>query len=90
MLGLGPLILAPVSETFGRRPQIVICTAVICLLFLGMSLAPNLACLAVCRFLQGTAACIEGPTAAGVVVSCDASARKAPAMSLFVLRVFPP
>lgn len=26
MLGIGPLVLAPVSETFGRRPQIVICT----------------------------------------------------------------
>lgn len=26
MLGIGPLVLAPVSETFGRRPQITICT----------------------------------------------------------------
>lgn len=26
MLGIGPLVLAPVSETFGRRPQIVVCT----------------------------------------------------------------
>ncbi|GAA5896447.1 hypothetical protein JCM8208_001877 [Rhodotorula glutinis] len=29
MLGIGPLVLAPVSETFGRRPQIVICTFIV-------------------------------------------------------------
>ncbi|GAA5848440.1 hypothetical protein JCM8547_004514 [Rhodosporidiobolus lusitaniae] len=88
MLGLGPLILAPVSETFGRRPQIVICSFIITVLFLGMALAPNFACLAICRWIQGTAACIEGPTAAGVVADLFEKRRRGPQMSLFVLTIF--
>jgi MFS family permease len=125
MLALGPLVLAPVSETFGRRPQIIVCTAMyvsllfllpfffsfvvtpqrrtrrlhatsdlfssrhsITVLFLGMSLAPNLACLAVCRLVQGAASSIEGPTAAGVVADLYRKTDRAPAMSIFVLGVF--
>ncbi|GAA5968052.1 hypothetical protein JCM11641_003713 [Rhodosporidiobolus odoratus] len=88
MLGLGPLILAPVSETFGRRPQIVICLFVITVLFIGQALAPNVACLAVLRFIQGTCASIEGPVAAGVVADLWPKRVRGPAMSLFVLTVF--
>ncbi|GAA6004571.1 hypothetical protein JCM10207_000941 [Rhodosporidiobolus poonsookiae] len=88
MLGIGPLILAPVSETFGRRPQIVICLFVITVLFVGMALAPNIACLSVLRFIQGTAASIEGPVAAGVVADLWPKRTRGPAMSVFVLTVF--
>lgn len=41
MLGIGPLVLAPVSETFGRRWMLVSLTFLICLLFLPQALAPN-------------------------------------------------
>ncbi|KWU46452.1 MFS general substrate transporter [Rhodotorula sp. JG-1b] len=88
MLGIGPLVLAPVSETFGRRPQIVVCTFIIMLLFLGQALAPNVYSLIFCRWIQGTAACIEGPTAAGVVADLWPKRTRGPAMSLFVLTVF--
>ncbi|GAA5868942.1 hypothetical protein JCM3774_006798 [Rhodotorula dairenensis] len=88
MLGIGPLVLAPVSETFGRRPQIVVCTFVIMLLFLGQALAPNVYSLIFCRWIQGTAACIEGPTAAGVVADLWPKRTRGPAMGLFVLTVF--
>ncbi|GAA6042758.1 hypothetical protein JCM8097_007461 [Rhodosporidiobolus ruineniae] len=88
MLGIGPLILAPVSETFGRRPQIVICTAIITILFIGMALAPNIACLSILRLIQGTAASVEGPVAAGVVADLWPKRVRGPAMGLFVLTVF--
>ncbi|BGP37884.1 hypothetical protein JCM10450v2_001820 [Rhodotorula kratochvilovae] len=88
MLGIGPLVLAPVSETFGRRPQIVICTFIIMVLFLGQSLAPNVYSLIFCRLIQGTAASIEGPVAAGVVADLWPKRTRGPAMGIFVLCVF--
>ncbi|BGO89528.1 hypothetical protein NBRC10512_003989 [Rhodotorula toruloides] len=88
MLGIGPLVLAPVSEATGRRPQIVICTFVIAVLFLGQALSPNVYSLIFCRWVQGTAACIEGATAAGVVADLWPKRTRGPAMGLFVLTVF--
>ncbi|GAA6024106.1 hypothetical protein JCM11491_005995 [Sporobolomyces phaffii] len=88
MLGIGPLILAPVSETFGRRPQLVICTFIIMLLFLPMALAPNIYALIFSRLVQGTAACIEGPTAAGVVADLFPKINRGIPMGFFVLTVF--
>ncbi|GJN88631.1 hypothetical protein Rhopal_001597-T1 [Rhodotorula paludigena] len=88
MLGIGPLVLAPISETFGRRPQIWICTFVIMVLFLGQALAPNIYSLVFCRLIQGTAASIEGPVAAGVVADLWPKKTRGPAMGIFVLTVF--
>ncbi|GAA5945293.1 hypothetical protein JCM1841_002722 [Sporobolomyces salmonicolor] len=88
MLGIGPLILAPVSETFGRRPQLVICTFIIMVLFLGMALAPNIYSLVFTRLIQGTAACIEGPTAAGVIADLWPKNVRGIPMGFFVLSVF--
>lgn len=67
MLGIGPLVLAPISETFGRRWMLVSLTLVICLLFLPQALAPNVEAIIITRLFQGICACIEGPVAAGVV-----------------------
>lgn len=88
MLGIGPLILAPVSETFGRRPQLVICTFIIMLLFIPMALAPNVYALIFSRLVQGTCACIEGPTAAGVVADLFPKINRGIPMGFFVLTVF--
>ncbi|GAA5837618.1 hypothetical protein JCM9279_006807 [Rhodotorula babjevae] len=88
MLGIGPLVLAPVSETFGRRPQIVICTFIILVLFLGQALAPNIYSLIFCRLIQGVAASVEGPVAAGVVADLWPKRIRGPAMGIFVLCVF--
>ncbi|GAA5828309.1 hypothetical protein JCM5353_003296 [Sporobolomyces roseus] len=88
MLGIGPLILAPVSETFGRRPQLIICTFIIMLLFIPMALAPNIYALIFSRLVQGTAACIEGPTAAGIVADLWPKVNRGIPMGFFVLTVF--
>ncbi|GAA6061662.1 hypothetical protein JCM10212_000845 [Sporobolomyces blumeae] len=88
MLGIGPLILAPISETFGRRPQLVYCSFIILVLFIPMALAPNVYALIFSRLVQGTAACIEGPTSAGIVADIWPKVHRGIPMGLFVLIVF--
>lgn len=53
MLGVGPLFLAPMSETFGRRTIYLICLAVFSLLQIPCALAPNLATFVTFRTLSG-------------------------------------
>jgi len=53
MLGLGPLLLAPLSETFGRRKLYVICFSMFTLLQIPTALAPNIATLIAMRTISG-------------------------------------
>ena len=52
-LGTGPLFLAPMSETFGRRPLFVLCLAVFTLLQIPIALSPNVATFISMRALSG-------------------------------------
>ena len=53
MLGIGPLILAPLSETFGRRALYLSCFSIFSLLQIPSALAPNIETLIVVRTLSG-------------------------------------
>ena len=53
MLGVGPLILAPLSETFGRRKLYLICFTIFTLLQIPTALSPNVATLVAVRTLSG-------------------------------------
>lgn len=53
MLGLGPLFLAPLSETFGRRPLYLVCFTVFALLQIPSALSPNIATLIAMRTIAG-------------------------------------
>ncbi|KAK5167645.1 uncharacterized protein LTR77_007344 [Saxophila tyrrhenica] len=53
MLGIGPLILAPLSETFGRRSLYLICFSMFTLLQIPSALTPNIEFLIVVRTLAG-------------------------------------
>ncbi|KAF2720382.1 MFS general substrate transporter [Polychaeton citri CBS 116435] len=53
MLGVGPLFLAPLSETFGRRPLYLICFSIFALLQIPSALAPNIGTLIAMRTLSG-------------------------------------
>jgi len=53
MLGIGPLILAPLSETFGRRKLYMVCFSIFTLLHIPMALAPNVAVLITARTIAG-------------------------------------
>lgn len=53
MLGLGPLLLAPLSETFGRRKLYLVCFTLFALLQIPSALSPNIATLIAMRTLSG-------------------------------------
>ncbi|KAK5119128.1 hypothetical protein LTR62_000339 [Meristemomyces frigidus] len=53
MLGVGPLILAPLSETFGRRIVYLVCFSIFSLLQIPSALAPNIGTLIAVRTLSG-------------------------------------
>ena len=52
-LGLGPLFLAPLSETFGRRSLYLICFSVFALLQVPTALSPNVETLIAVRTISG-------------------------------------
>ncbi|KAL8276324.1 hypothetical protein RQP46_011290 [Phenoliferia psychrophenolica] len=72
----------------GIRPSDVVQCLWICILFLPQALAPNVASIIATRFFQGTAACIEGPIAAGVVADLWRKENRGPGMATFVLTIF--
>lgn len=51
--GLGPLILAPLSETFGRRKLYLVCFGAFGVLQIPTALSPNIAFLIVVRTVSG-------------------------------------
>ena len=53
MIGVGPCLLAPLSETFGRKPLYLICFTIFALLQIPTALAPNLPLLITARTLAG-------------------------------------
>ncbi|KAG2161614.1 MFS general substrate transporter [Aureobasidium pullulans] len=53
MLGIGPLILAPLSETFGRRNVYIYCYSAFSILQIPAALAPNIATLLAVRTISG-------------------------------------
>jgi multidrug resistance protein len=53
MLGIGPLLLAPLSETFGRRNIYLTCFAIFTVLQIPAALAPNIAFLITVRSIAG-------------------------------------
>jgi MFS family permease len=52
-LGIGPLFLAPLSETFGRRRLYLICFGIFALLQIPTALSPNVAFLITIRTISG-------------------------------------
>ncbi|GME22245.1 mfs general substrate transporter [Neofusicoccum parvum] len=53
MLGIGPLVLAPLSETFGRRKLYLSCFAVFTLLQIPTAFSPNIAVMITLRTISG-------------------------------------
>ncbi|KAF7183310.1 hypothetical protein CNMCM7691_003223 [Aspergillus felis] len=68
-LAFGPMVSAPLSETYGRRFIYVFITPLALLFILGAGFAKNLATLAVCRVLAGIP--ISAPLAVGAGTIMD-------------------
>ncbi|KAL4781126.1 major facilitator superfamily domain-containing protein [Aspergillus varians] len=52
---VGPVLLAPLSEYFGRQPVYLVSWFLVCLFQLPLALSPNIGTMIVCRFLAGFA-----------------------------------
>lgn len=66
-LGLGPLFLAPCSELYGRRIVFLTAFFIFTILNAGCAVAPNMAALALLRFLTGMAGSAGPGLGAGIV-----------------------
>ncbi|KAF8420224.1 major facilitator superfamily domain-containing protein [Tirmania nivea] len=66
-LGLGPMLLAPLSEFFGRRPVYLVSFTAFIVLLIPCALAPSIAVLLVFRFLSGFAGSAFLSVAGGTV-----------------------
>ncbi|KAL3456047.1 major facilitator superfamily domain-containing protein [Aspergillus heterothallicus] len=52
---IGPVLLAPLSEHYGRQPVYLVSWFLMCLFQLPLALAPNIGTMIVCRFIAGFA-----------------------------------
>ncbi|ORX34977.1 major facilitator superfamily domain-containing protein [Kockovaella imperatae] len=84
---LGPLVLAPITEEYGRYWAYVGAVAVYTLLHLTQSLAQNTATVLVGRFLMGLAGCIGSTVVAGTVSDLYMPEERGAPMALFTLCV---
>ncbi|CAO1615861.1 unnamed protein product [Sympodiomycopsis kandeliae] len=84
-LGLGPLVLAPISELRGRQP-VYISTAVLFLIFnVATALAPNYAALLVLRFIAGATGSTGPSLGGGTIGDMFGVADRARAQALYGL-----
>ena len=87
-LALGPIISAPISETFGRRAVYLYTFPPSLLFTLGAGFSPNFGTLLVCRFLAGAIG--AGPLAVGAGTNSDLwpPINRAAASAVFLLAPF--
>ncbi|KWU42925.1 MFS general substrate transporter, partial [Rhodotorula sp. JG-1b] len=84
----GPLLWAPLSEMFGRRPIFILTLAVFVLFQIGCALAQNIWTLVICRFFAAVFASSPLVNCGGVIADMWDPIRRGDAMSLFSASVF--
>ena len=87
-LGFGPVIAAPLSETYGRRVVYLVSLPASLLFTLGAGLAQSFGTLLVCRFLAGTLGSPCLAVAAGTSLDLWEPIHLAKASSIFLMTVF--
>ncbi|PYH46961.1 putative MFS polyamine transporter [Aspergillus saccharolyticus JOP 1030-1] len=88
-LAFGPLVIAPLSETFGRRPVYIFTSTCLLTFSAGAGAANNLATLLVCRGLAGALGSSGIAIGAGTLADIwDLDKEGGPASLLFVLGPF--
>ncbi|CAF9935930.1 hypothetical protein IMSHALPRED_010397 [Imshaugia aleurites] len=84
-LGLGPLFLAPCSELYGRRIVFLTAFFLFTILNAGCAVAPNMAALALLRFLTGMAGSAGPGLGAGIVSDMFEPKERGKAQSVYGL-----
>ena len=81
--GIGPLILAPLSELWGRNSVYFVSYFVFIILFLPQALAKNITTVIVSRFLAGLAASTSATMVGGTIADMFRTENRGPPMALF-------
>ncbi|TKY88039.1 hypothetical protein EX895_003135 [Sporisorium graminicola] len=80
---LPPLVLAPLSEVFGRNPMYLVCHLCYTVLFVGLGRANNTATVIVLRFLQGAFGSTGSTMVGGTISDIWSSSERGQPMALF-------
>ncbi|KAM5348548.1 hypothetical protein ACJ41O_008372 [Fusarium nematophilum] len=81
----GPLVVAPLSEMYGRLPLYNICNVLFVVFNIACAKSPNLASLIVFRLLAGLAGCCPLTLGAGTLADMISQEKRGAAMSSWVL-----
>lgn len=87
-LASGPVISAPISETFGRRVVYLTLFPISLLFVLGSALAKSFATLVICRFLAGVIGSAGLAVGAGTTSDLYPPLNRAPVSAVFLLAPF--
>lgn len=85
MLGIGPLLLAPLSETFGRRPLYMICFGLFTLLQIPTALAVNVEMLIAFRTISGLFGSVGIANGGGTISDMFAPSERAGVFGWYLL-----
>lgn len=83
--GIGPLILAPLSESFGRRRLYLICFTIFTLLQIPTALSPNIQTLTIVRAFAGLFGSVSPTNGGGSISDLFAADERAGIFSWFLL-----
>ncbi|TXT15772.1 hypothetical protein VHUM_00275 [Vanrija humicola] len=87
-LAITPLILAPMSELFGRNPIYQVTSVITALLFIPQALSRSLPGLLAARWFQGMASAVGNSMVGGTVADLFSARDRGFAMSMFVFFTF--
>lgn len=82
-----PLLLAPLSEIFGRLPIFLASAMLFSLLYIAQALTPNITGLLIARFFQGCVASVGNSMTGGTVSDIYKSSDRGIPMSFFALLI---
>lgn len=82
-LALGPLVVAPVSEVFGRVKIYHVCNTIFFLSVVGCALSPNVQCLIAFRFLSGAFGSVCTVNGGGTIADMVPQESRASTMAVF-------
>ncbi|SPO41362.1 related to multidrug resistant protein [Pseudozyma flocculosa] len=78
-----PLVLAPLSEVFGRNPIYLVCHLCYTVLFIGVGAAQNIQTVLICRFLSGAFGSTGSTMVGGTIADIFRSSERGQPMALF-------
>lgn len=87
-LGIGPMLLGPLSEFYGRRPIYLFSFTFFTLFLIPCALAPNISVLLVFRFLTGLVGSAFLSVAGGTVGDMFSKSEVGPPMTIYTAATF--